>query len=151
MPRWRRLYYALNTRFCQCLPLPCMFVVGSHCIFVTSGDLSISTRFNFSDTPVSTIIQYSRHELGTKFWITSASLSPAQQVALLMVRRKRIPNKRHRSCWVRPWLSEVRRLQFGHYDRLLTELRMEDQQIFKFVRTPQDDLPSPRPLFCGIF
>ena len=48
MPHWR-LHYILY-RFCGCLPRPCTFVVGSHCIFVTSRDLSINTRFNFSET-----------------------------------------------------------------------------------------------------
>ena len=39
-----------------------------------------------------------------------------------------------RSCWVRPWLSEERRLQFAHYDRL-----MEDQQsFFNFLRMPPE-------------
>ncbi|KAH3741545.1 hypothetical protein DPMN_048270 [Dreissena polymorpha] len=54
------------------------------------------------------------------------------QVALLLVRRRRQRRNRRqpRSCWVRPWLSAERRLQFGHYDRLMAELRMEDQQIF---------------------
>ena len=49
MPRWRRLHYSLNM-FCRCLPRPCTITVGSHCVFVTSRDLSITTRFNFSDT-----------------------------------------------------------------------------------------------------
>ena len=41
------------------------------------------------------------------------------QAALLIFRRRR--NRSNRSCWVRPWLSAERRLQFGHYDRLLAE------------------------------
>ena len=32
--------------------------------------------------------------------------------------------------WVRPWLSADRRLQFGHCDQLLRELRMEDNSLF---------------------
>ena len=36
---------------------------------------------------------------------------------------------------MRPWLSAERRLQYGHYDRLLAELRIEDQQsFFNFMR-----------------
>ncbi|KAH3858732.1 hypothetical protein DPMN_101359 [Dreissena polymorpha] len=52
------------------------------------------------------------------------------QVALLLVRRRRRRRKRKqaRSYWVRPQLSAEKRLQFGHYDRLMAELRMEDQQ-----------------------
>ena len=40
---------------------------------------------------------------------------------------------------MRPWLSAERRLQFGHYDRLLAELRMEDQQsFFNFLKMPPE-------------
>ena len=36
-------------------------------------------------------------------------------------------------------LSAERTLQFGHYDRLLAELRMEDQQsFFNFLRMPAE-------------
>ena len=57
--------------------------------------------------------------------------------ALVIFRRRR--NRRIRSCWVRPWLSSERRLQFGRYDRLLAELRMEDQQsFFNFLRMPPE-------------
>ncbi|KAH3854492.1 hypothetical protein DPMN_097035 [Dreissena polymorpha] len=61
------------------------------------------------------------------------------QVALLLVRRRRRGRNRRqsRSCWVRPWLSAERRLQFGHYDRLMAKLRMEDQQSFlNLLRMP---------------
>ena len=59
------------------------------------------------------------------------------QAALVIFRRRR--NRRISSCWVRPWLSAERRLQFGHYDRLLVELRMEDQQsFFNFLRMPPE-------------
>ncbi|KAH3775040.1 hypothetical protein DPMN_176436 [Dreissena polymorpha] len=52
-------------------------------------------------------------------------------VALLLVRRRRRRRNRRqsRSCWVRTLLSAKRRLQFGHYDRLMAEIRMEDQPI----------------------
>ena len=37
-------------------------------------------------------------------------------------------------------LSAERTLQFGHYDRLLAELRMEDRQLFfNFLRMPPFD------------
>ena len=55
------------------------------------------------------------------------------QAALVLFHRRR--NRMTRSCWVRPWLSAERRLQYGHYDRLLAELRIEDQQsFFNFMR-----------------
>ena len=38
--------------------------------------------------------------------------------------------RRAKRFWVRPWLSADRRLQFGHYDQLLRELRMEDNSSF---------------------
>ena len=40
---------------------------------------------------------------------------------------------------MRLWLSAERRLQFGLYDKLLAELRMEDQQsFFNFLRMPPE-------------
>ena len=38
--------------------------------------------------------------------------------------------RRAKRSWVRPWLSTDRRLQFGHNDQLLIELRMEDNSSF---------------------
>ena len=59
------------------------------------------------------------------------------QAALIIFRRRR--NRKIRSCRVRPWLSAERRLQFGHYDRLLAELRIENQQsFFNFLRMPPE-------------
>ena len=44
-----------------------------------------------------------------------------------------------RSCWVRPWLSAERRLLHGHYDRVMSWLRMEDQaSFFTFLRMPPE-------------
>ena len=58
--------------------------------------------------------------------------------AMIIIRRRmrrRRRRRRQRTCWVRPWLSADRRLQFGHYDQLMEELRMEDtQSFFNFVR-----------------
>ena len=48
--------------------------------------------------------------------------------------------RRARSCWVRPWLSAERRLQYGHYDRLLAELRIE--AFFNFNTTGNVVHPS---------
>ena len=43
--------------------------------------------------------------------------------------------RRAKRFWVRPWLSADKRLQFGHYDQLLRELRMEDNSsFFKYMR-----------------
>jgi hypothetical protein len=45
--------------------------------------------------------------------------------------------RRRRQVWVRPWIS--RRLDFGLYDKLLVELRNEDQGAFKkFMRMPPE-------------
>ena len=38
--------------------------------------------------------------------------------------------RRAKRFWVRPWLYADRRLQFGHYDQLLRELRMTDNLSF---------------------
>ena len=49
------------------LPRPCTFVVVYQCVFVTSGDLSIYVRFNFSDISLLFQQHNSQHELSTKF------------------------------------------------------------------------------------
>lgn len=55
------------------------------------------------------------------------------EIAQIVIRRRR--RRRHRRYWVRPWLSADRRLQFGQYDTLLRELRMEDtNSFFNFLR-----------------
>ena len=41
---------------------------------------------------------------------------------------------------VGPWLSAERRLQYGHYDRLLAELRIE--AFFNFMRIPPEMLSA---------
>ena len=62
-----------------------------------------------------------------------------QAAVIIRRRRRRRIRIQPRSCWVRPWLSVERRLQFGHYDRLMVELRMEDQQsFFNFLRMPAE-------------
>ena len=39
--------------------------------------------------------------------------------------------------WVRPWLTPARRLEYGHYNRLMQELRVEDENAFAhYVRIP---------------
>lgn len=57
---------------------------------------------------------------------------------LLALRRRRNRHRRRRrqrSVWVRPWLSAERRLHFGDWDQLMTELRLEDEPSFyNFVR-----------------
>lgn len=61
------------------------------------------------------------------------------------IRRRRRRRKR-REVWVRPWIG--RRRQFGLYDQLMVELRIEDQRSFKnFLRMPPemfDELLAPR-------
>jgi len=48
-------------------------------------------------------------------------------------RRVQRRRRQRRSVWVRPWLE--RRVQLGHYSRLMQELRLEDVRAFKnFVR-----------------
>ena len=52
-------------------------------------------------------------------------------------RRRR--NRRNRSCWVHPWLSAERRLQFDIMTGLLAVLRMEVQPSFlNFLRMPPE-------------
>ena len=58
---------------------------------------------------------------------------------LVMMRRRRRRQRRAPNFWVRPWLQTERRLLYGHYDRLMEELRQEDQQsFFNFIRMPPE-------------
>jgi hypothetical protein len=52
-------------------------------------------------------------------------------------RRRR--RKKERTLWVRSWLSEERRMKYGHYDTLLKELREEDPKgFFNYTRLTLD-------------
>ena len=55
-------------------------------------------------------------------------------------RKRREPPRRQRRrkrWWVRPWLTPARRLEYGHYNRLMQELRVEDENSFtNYVRMP---------------
>ena len=44
-------------------------------------------------------------------------------------------NRRTKRFWVRPWLSARRRLELGHYHRLMRELNVEDNiSFFNYLR-----------------
>lgn len=46
-----------------------------------------------------------------------------------------VRRRRPRRWWVRPWLDADRRLNYGHYNRLMEELRLEDCESFRnFLR-----------------
>ena len=64
------------------------------------------------------LLQYALLE-GQELMLIQQQLAQAQQ------RRRR-----QRAMWVRPWLAADRRLQFGQYDQLMTELRLEDHHSF---------------------
>ena len=60
-----------------------------------------------------------------------------QQVALALLIRGR--RRRRRAYWVKPWLSTERRLMYGHYDRLMAELRVDDpSSFFNYLRMPPE-------------
>ena len=77
-------------------------------------------------------------------------MDPLDHVALLQIavlqqyllerdveqaRRRNIRRRRPRRYQTRPWLSEERRRLYGHYTRLLEELRVEDpQSFFNYLR-----------------
>jgi len=49
--------------------------------------------------------------------------------------RKRKRRRRPRRFQTRPWLAEERRRLYGHYARLMEELRVEDpQSFFNYLR-----------------
>ena len=57
-------------------------------------------------------------------------------VAVLLKRRKRSKHKK-RSAWVKPWLQK--QTQFGIYDTLLQELRLQEEEDYKkFLRMSTD-------------
>ena len=61
------------------------------------------------------------------------------QHQLLIARRRLLRRRRRRAprWWVRPWLTPARRLEYGHYNRLMQELRVEDENAFaNYVRIP---------------
>ena len=60
-----------------------------------------------------------------------------EQAVTALMRRRRIRARgaRQRRCWVIPWVGDVRRDQFGHYNQLMVELRREDPASFQnFLR-----------------
>ena len=62
----------------------------------------------------------------------------ADIVGIIQQRRRRRALQRRR-VWVRQWLDVDRRLQYGHYHRLMPELRYEDPvSFFNFLRVPPD-------------
>ena len=62
----------------------------------------------------------------------------ANIVGIIQQRRRRRALRRRR-VWVRQWLDVDRRLQYGHYHRLMPELRYEDPvSFFNFLRVPPD-------------
>ena len=68
-----------------------------------------------------------------------AKLDVKAALLLQVRRRRRKRQRRPKAFWVRPWLQAERRLLYGHYDRLMTELRREDQQsFFNFLRMPAE-------------
>ncbi|XP_046562255.1 uncharacterized protein LOC124271222 [Haliotis rubra] len=61
------------------------------------------------------------------------------QHQLLITIRRLFRRRRRRAprWWVRPWLTPDRRLEYSHYNRLMQELRMEDEKAFaNYVRMP---------------
>jgi hypothetical protein len=53
--------------------------------------------------------------------------------------RNRIRGQPRRSTWVCPWLLAERRHLFGHYDLLISDLRMKYLAFFlNFLRIPME-------------
>ena len=57
---------------------------------------------------------------------------------LLIARRRLLQRRRRdRGWWIRPWLTPTRRVEFGHYSKLMQELKVEDENAFvNCVRMP---------------
>jgi len=72
--------------------------------------------------------------------LAQAQLELLDGQALITLRRMRRKIRRQpRSCWVRSWLLADKLLLYGYYDRLMYELRIEDQaSFFNFLRMPPE-------------
>ena len=65
-------------------------------------------------------------------------------------RRRRAPGRKR--VWVRQWLDVDRRLQYGHYHRLMCELRYEDLvSYFNFLRVTPDMFEELLDRLCPLF
>ena len=109
-----------------------------HCI-VSKSSLIIVTPIvcsSFADL----IMAVERQQAG--LFLTYMHVQQVQDyanVVHLTQRRRRRRAPRHSRVWVRQWLDVDRRLQYGHYHRLMYELRYEDlASYFNFLRVPPD-------------
>ena len=65
------------------------------------------------------------------------ALELEDQHQLLIIARRLLRRRRSPRWWVRPWLTPARRLEYGHYNRLMQVLRVEDENAFaNYVRLP---------------
>ena len=84
------------------------------------------------------IVTQRRNRLQLVHWLVQLNQQQnANNMLMLQVQeeRARQQRRRRRTAWVRAWLGGERRLSFGHYHRLMAELREEDVAAFKnFVR-----------------
>ena len=95
-------------------------------VLIMSLGISITTR---SIYPLASVIfkvmETHRHNVLVLHASNGCQQMHDDQLALLVMRRQ-LRRMQHRSCWVHHWLHAERRLLYGHYDRLLAEMRMED-------------------------
>ena len=84
------------------------------------------------------IVTQRRNRLQLVHWLVQLNQQQnANNMLMLQVQQERArqQRRRRRTAWVRAWLGGERRLSFGHYHRLMAELREEDMAAFKnFVR-----------------
>ncbi|XP_062575295.1 putative nuclease HARBI1 [Saccostrea cucullata] len=65
-------------------------------------------------------------------YVIASEEEEGQQIELVQLRQRRVRRAALRRFWVRPWLTEERRQQFGHYSNLLdSHLRLEDPAAFQ--------------------
>ena len=81
------------------------------------------------------IVAVERQQAG--LFLAYTQVQDDANVVHLIQRRRRRRAPRRRRVWVRQWLDVDRRLQYGHYHRLMCELRYEDPaSYFYFFRVP---------------
>ncbi|KAH3750340.1 hypothetical protein DPMN_184861 [Dreissena polymorpha] len=81
-----------------------------------------------------------RIQLECKATVVQAQIGlSGANLAMHRLAQKRARRRRQRRWWIRAWLGPDRRRQFGLYDKLMVELRREDQRAFiNIMRMPPE-------------
>ncbi|KAH3822096.1 hypothetical protein DPMN_123867 [Dreissena polymorpha] len=62
--------------------------------------------------------------------VFALELEHQHQVLMARGTKRRRRRRAAPSWWVRPWLTPTRRLEYGHYDQVMQELKVGDENAF---------------------